>query len=589
MAFNVQYVYTVIDKYSGPLDRIRKNTDRLNARMKALKAQSDAVRTSLMEVAAIGFLFALPIKSAIKFEAAMADIRKVVDFAEPQGLKKMSNEIREMSKHIPISAIGLAQIVASAGQAGVAERDLTRFAKSAAKMAVAFDVTAQEAGDAMGAFANIFKIPINDIDRVGDAINHLSNNTIAKAKQITRALQNKSAAAGNAMNLEANQTVALASTFVALQIPVDRVGSIMEKMARTFTNTKLVGKKMAREFRTDGKGSLVKYFKELNKLSPDAKMARLTKHFGEYAIRIKQLSNNMPMLERAFEMTSNEMEFLNSMTKEYNSRIATSEAKVIMFKNKLSSLSIALGNGFLPALILVVSILGFFADRIDFFATEFPFLTSIIMTFIGAMITMRFVTLAYNFVLIQSKMALLAMNSVKIVSIAWSKLSTLWLGKEIIMHTGYSFAVKRSAGAQALFNSTLFKGAGMWIAVAAAGLAFGLFLAKIIFKIDSLRESWKGLLNDLKGGGILTKLGQRIAITATSLVNMDKAEEMAASAAAGGSIFGSKDTAANAARKSESKIGVELSGSANIDVTGAGTLTNNTIGLNQGANVAGAF
>ena len=425
MAENLNYTFRIIDKFTEPLKRIRKATDRatkstklmqkrvgmLNTDLEKMRSASDKVSTSLLQVAAVGYIFAKPVKSAIEFEAAMADVRKVVDFKAANGLQNMAKDIRNMSKSIPITAVGLSQIVASGGQMGVAEKNLTKFAESSAKMAVAFDITAQEAGEAMGAFANIFRIPIKDIDMVGDAINHLSNSTIARANEITRALQNKSAAAGNAMNLEANETIALASTFIELQVPVDRIGSLMEAMARTFTNTSVVGKKMAAEFREDGRGSLIRYFTKLNELSPDDKSALLVKHFGSFAIKIKQLSNNMPKLLESLRMTSNELEFLGSMQKEYNSRINTTEAKLIMFQNRVQSLSIALGNGFLPVLVGVIALLGGMIAPFDWLATNFPVLTGVVMGSIGALIALRLVTLLVTFAKLQLGIALITFKS----------------------------------------------------------------------------------------------------------------------------------------------------------------------------------
>ncbi|WP_370855264.1 phage tail tape measure protein [Parasutterella sp.] len=62
---------------------------------------------------------AMPVKQAMQMEDAMAEIRKVVDFSTPDGLKNMQKALEEMSLTIPITADGLAQITAAAGQAGI--------------------------------------------------------------------------------------------------------------------------------------------------------------------------------------------------------------------------------------------------------------------------------------------------------------------------------------------------------------------------------------------------------------------------------------------------------------------------------------
>ena len=59
-------------------------------------------------------------QSAIQFESAMADVRKTVDFDTPQQFKQMSSDILELSTRLPMTANGLAAIVAAGGQSGIA-------------------------------------------------------------------------------------------------------------------------------------------------------------------------------------------------------------------------------------------------------------------------------------------------------------------------------------------------------------------------------------------------------------------------------------------------------------------------------------
>ena len=92
-------------------------------------------------------------KKAIEFESTMADVAKVVDGlrdengAFTKSYYEMSDALLNMSKSIPMTADALGQIMASAGQAGIASEDLTAFTETAAKMGVAFDTTAEQAGE----------------------------------------------------------------------------------------------------------------------------------------------------------------------------------------------------------------------------------------------------------------------------------------------------------------------------------------------------------------------------------------------------------------------------------------------------------
>ena len=113
-------------------------------------------------IATIGTLKALqaPITSAINFENSMADVKKVVDFENAGEVKSFSQEIIKLSRQIPMSVNELATITASGGQLGIAKNDLLEFTNLAAKISVAFDITAESAGDSIGKLMNIFNTDI---------------------------------------------------------------------------------------------------------------------------------------------------------------------------------------------------------------------------------------------------------------------------------------------------------------------------------------------------------------------------------------------------------------------------------------------
>ncbi|HHE9472724.1 phage tail tape measure protein [Haemophilus influenzae] len=118
---------------------------------------------------------------AIKFESAMADVKKVVNFDSPAQFKEMEQDILRLIRTIPMASEEIAAIVAAGGQAGIARENLLGYAEDAAKMGVAFDMAAGDAGTAMATMANVLGKPISEMAKFGDAINHLSDNANAKA------------------------------------------------------------------------------------------------------------------------------------------------------------------------------------------------------------------------------------------------------------------------------------------------------------------------------------------------------------------------------------------------------------------------
>lgn len=166
---------------------IAKQQQYLSMQGKINKTKSNMSGYGKKALAAGGFAYGLInlTKDAVNFESSMADVRKVVDFDTPQQFKKMSKDILDLSTKIPMTADGLAAIVAAGGQSGINKSDLLPFAESAAKMGVAFDITADQAGEMMAKWRTAFKMGQPEVIALADKINYLGNTTAASAPLIS--------------------------------------------------------------------------------------------------------------------------------------------------------------------------------------------------------------------------------------------------------------------------------------------------------------------------------------------------------------------------------------------------------------------
>jgi len=156
VGFHTQMAKLKADLQKATRAKIRLDMDEAKQKLANLKTE---IVASVASVAAI----AAPIKSAIDFESAMADVKKVVDFKDDKEIKGFSNEILKMSRDIPLSVNEIASITASGGQLGIAKENLMDFTQTAAKMGVAFDMSAKEAGDNMATLMNIFNMSVDGV------------------------------------------------------------------------------------------------------------------------------------------------------------------------------------------------------------------------------------------------------------------------------------------------------------------------------------------------------------------------------------------------------------------------------------------
>ena len=138
-------------------------------------------------LAASGAGIAVAANAAIKFESAMADVAKVVEGTEQQ-MQGLASRIKEMTATIPLAATELAQIAAAGGQLGVPIEKLDQFITLAATMATAFNMSAEQAGQAVAKLSNVFNLPLEEVRKLGDAINLLGNTTAARESDIVEVL-----------------------------------------------------------------------------------------------------------------------------------------------------------------------------------------------------------------------------------------------------------------------------------------------------------------------------------------------------------------------------------------------------------------
>nr|DAK22917.1 MAG TPA: minor tail protein [Caudoviricetes sp.] len=370
---------------SADLQRLRRNQAALwesTRRLRHLSMRQSAIQTRLeLErgsrekmrsevmgvIAAVGTVI-MPIKVAMDFETSMAEVRKVVDFDTPQQFKQMGDDLLQMTHRIPMAGRELAQIAASGGQLGIARKDIAGFTETVAKMSVAFDMAADQAGDSMAKLANVYKIPIGQIGRLGDAINHLSNSSPAKASDLVNTLGRVGGVAKQ-FGLTELQTASLANAFISLgktpEIAGTAINGMLTKLStadrqgskfqRTLKNMGISAQELKANIAKNGEQALVDFLKQLNKLPKAEQMGALVDLFGlEYADDVAVLAGNIEAYEksiRALKETGSDGKplFAGSMDKEFAARSATTANNVQLLKNQLMHLAISIGSVMLPA------------------------------------------------------------------------------------------------------------------------------------------------------------------------------------------------------------------------------------------------
>lgn len=362
--------------------------------------QAAAIASAAWGALKIGEFVTDSVQAAVDFESAMADVAKVVDGLRDENgnltdtYYAMSDSIVQMSKNIPMAAEDLAAITASAGTAGIAAEELTTFTETAAKMGVAFDTTAEQAGDWMAKWRTSFTMSQEEVTALADQINYLSNNSASTASEIST-IVTAVGPLGDVAGISAAQIAALGSTMVGVGVQQDVAATGIRKLATTMvagsSATKaqatvlqqlgLDATEMAQRMQTDAEGAILTFLEAVSKLPEAEQAAALKNYFGQESVgAIAPLLTNLDVLRERFEMVADAQLYAGSMDAEYAARAATTANNIQLYENRIAALKIQIGNYLLP---VVNKVLGAASTGLDWLSDKIASAEGTVSGFIG--------------------------------------------------------------------------------------------------------------------------------------------------------------------------------------------------------------
>ena len=350
------------DKARVAQERLAK-ANALQSRLKDGGMNSQGV---LLNMAAKGgATLGMPINEAMKLEDAMADIAKVANFDNPDGLKNLQKQLQKMSLRIPLAADGLAQIAAAAAQSGIASKDLAGFTEQAAMMAVAFGISADEAGNMMAKWKSGMGLTNEETYRLADAVNYLSNNNAALASEIGDTIK-RYGALGKVAGLTAEQTAALSASVIgagatsetaatgikAMMRAMGSGGSMSDDQAAAFKNVGIDPKQLQKNLQKDAPQAIMSTLEAIQKKIPKEKWNQyLNAMFGdEAAVAIGPMMQNLHGLRVNFERVSDPAKYAGSMLGEFKARAATTSNALVLAGNTVKYFAQAVGAPLLDPL-----------------------------------------------------------------------------------------------------------------------------------------------------------------------------------------------------------------------------------------------
>lgn len=300
--------------------------------------------------------------AAIQFETAFADVKKVVEATDEQ-FENMRRSIRRMSGEMPLAATDIAALFAAAGESGIATADLQSFAEMAARVGIAFDMTAADAGESLAKLKTQLGLTVAETGEMADAINHLSNNMASKAKDVTEFML-RVGSFGEIAGFAKEDVAAMGSAMIAAGADASTAGTAMKNVIRSLTKGEFANKSqrdaakalglhlptIAKDMQKDAKGTMRKVLKAISEAPKHQQNSLLSEFFGDEASAFMPLVGNIKLLDDALGAVGDRTKYAGSAFKEYIDRANTTGNVLELLGNKVSNVFADVGDDMLPTI-----------------------------------------------------------------------------------------------------------------------------------------------------------------------------------------------------------------------------------------------
>lgn len=473
-------IVRLIDQVSGPAKNVSRNLlgmqratagarnasfgTRLATSIKHNDRALSNARGGLVDAAA-GFYalraaIASPVQAAMEFESAMADVTKVVDFPTPEAFNKFRDGLIALSKEVPISVNGLAAIAAAAGQAGIAGDELTRFTETAAKVGVAFDISAEDAGSAMAKMKTGLGMSIDEVLLLSDSMNHLSNSQASSASEILDVML-RVGASGKQYGYAATEVAAFASAMIAAGATSETASTSFRNMglrlnlgeSATKRQKEALGRlgleatDVASRMQKDAAGTTVDVMERLAGLPADVRAAVSSDLFGNEARALGPLLTNLDLVRKSLGLVDDESKYAGSSFREFEVRAGTFQNAAQIFNNRLTAMKVVIGSALIPVINGLMDSIVPVIEGFSSFAAAHPELVSNVMAAVGSMVALKIAVAGLKFIGLIGRGGTLSLLSLGLKTVGRASMR-LW--GAAAANVAYSSSLKAMSGAGAL-------------------------------------------------------------------------------------------------------------------------------------------
>lgn len=350
------------NNYNKAMEKYQKAERLKNKADKVSSIGGGAIKGASVVTGAGGVL----LNSAIKAESAFADVKKQFDFANKEEEAKFKRELQSIitEKKMAISLEDLYGMAANAGQSGLKQDEAVAYIEQASKMAIAFNMSRDQASKYMFNWKNAFDMDLTKLKELTDQINTLGNNTGATEDQISDFLTR----IGNLPKLAGmaeNQTAALGASLIEMgmtpEVAVTGAKKLLNVLSKGMNADrseiaafKILGlnpEKLAALSVKDSEKAMELVFSKLSKVKEKDISAVMGMLFGEEGkVAAANVLNSYEKYTQNLNLVKNKKNYDDATDKEYENRADTTENKLQNLQSQMEILQAQAGETLLPFL-----------------------------------------------------------------------------------------------------------------------------------------------------------------------------------------------------------------------------------------------
>jgi TP901 family phage tail tape measure protein len=396
---------------AGTIDRLKS---RYNSFLGSMDKQQAIIqkrafyRSQIMDVIALGAALAAPIKMAKEFNSHLSKFKRMYDFKESDGHRKLGDVLTGISLQVPVTIDNIGKLATAGARFGVTLEDLPNYVTNVAKASRVWGMEADELGEKMGNFMKVFNVGARDVPKYFDVITKMGRTSGKTSDDVLKSMIRAADGLAN-FKLSIPQIAALTTTIMSFGEGSEQAGTLVSGMLqklsiaprlgataqKTLRNIGLSAKTIPQMLDADPQKVLDKLFTGMSKLSASQRGLALYSIFGRGPSKmVGKLIDNLGVYRENMEKASNATGIFE---KDWDKVQKGTTSALTLLENNMSFFGRQIGLVLLPTVKKIAQTLSGLIQPITAFMNKNKALTSLVVHSIAGFMSLRIATFALGY------------------------------------------------------------------------------------------------------------------------------------------------------------------------------------------------